>query len=196
MPSTRVCAVVALLMAASLAAVQQAPPAARGGVDLTGADRRVRPQDDLYRFANGNWLDTTEIPSERTTYGTFAELSDRTEADLRAIIEDLQREPRRKIGSAEQLVVDLYASVMDEARVEALGDTPIRPMLADFAAIATPSDVATMAGRLTALGAGGPFAVNVVIDASDPRLIGQPRRAILPPNRDYYVLDQPRRRGA
>jgi len=186
--------VVALFVAgASVATGQQPPPGARPGVDLTGADRRVRPQDDLYRFANGGWLDTTDIPSERTTYGTFAELSDRTEADLRAIIEDLQREPKRKTGSVEQLVVDLYASAMNEARVDALGDAPIRPMLTDFAAIATPGDVATMAGRLTALGAGGPFAVNVVIDANDPsRLIGQATQGgILLPNRDYYVLDQP-----
>src|SRR5688572_21358147 len=96
----------------------------KSGLDLSLLDRAVRPQDDLYRFANGGWLDRAQIPVDRVTYGTFAELTEKTENDLRAIIENLK-------GSSltEQAIKNLYASALDEATIEARGMTPMRPDL-------------------------------------------------------------------
>ena len=66
------------------------PEPLESGLDLSSLDRSVRPQDDLYRFANGGWLQRTEIPPDRVSYGTFPELTDRTELQLREIIENLE----------------------------------------------------------------------------------------------------------
>ena len=73
-------------------AVAQAPP--RSGIDQAQFDHRFAPQDDFFRHVNGAWLARTEIPADRATYGTFVELSDRTETDLRALVEALAARTR------------------------------------------------------------------------------------------------------
>ena len=72
----------------------------RSGLDVTGFDRAVAPQDDLYRHVNAGWLARVTIPGDRVTYGAFAELLDKTEQDLRAIIEEVAARPNRPRGSA------------------------------------------------------------------------------------------------
>ena len=64
-----------------------AEPSLRSGLDLAGFDRSVRPQDDLYRFAGGTWLSTTEIPADRSNYGTFSKLEDDALESLRTLTE-------------------------------------------------------------------------------------------------------------
>src|SRR5207342_3611335 len=107
----------------AMVTIREAPPDPRSGLDPASFDSSVRPQDDLYRFVNGRWLAITEIPSDRVAYGAFTELTEKAEADLRAIIEEAAAShPRR--GSPRQQIADFYASVMDESRVDALGVTP------------------------------------------------------------------------
>ena len=74
---------VLVVLVVALTRVQ--PPSS--GLDLGNFDPRVRPQDDLFRAVNGGWLARTPIPPDRVTFGTFLELADKTESDLRAIIE-------------------------------------------------------------------------------------------------------------
>lgn len=174
------------------ATIRDAPPDLRSGLDPASFDSSIRPQDDLYRFVNGRWLATTEIPADRVAYGAFTELTEKAEADLRAIIEEsAASHPRR--GSAKQQIADLYASVMDEARVDALGATPAAPVLARIASIKSTSDLAATAGYLGFLGTGGAFATTVVTDAADvTRLIVQVTQGgTLLPTRDSYLSDQP-----
>ncbi len=52
------------------------------GIDLSGMDTRVRPQDDFYRFVNGGWLERTEIPADRSNYGAFTSSRDRAEGGV------------------------------------------------------------------------------------------------------------------
>ena len=99
----------------------------RSGVNLADLDPAIRPQDDLFRHVNGRWLTSTDIPGEKVSYDTFSQLGDKVEADLRAIIEELAATPNKRDGSPAQQIGDLYASLMDEARIEALGTAPIRP---------------------------------------------------------------------
>src|SRR6476646_11013083 len=94
----------------AVATTREALPDLRSGLDPATFDASVRPQDDLYRFVNGRWLATTEIPSDRVAYGAFTELTEKTEADLRAIIEEAAAtRPRR--GSPRKQIADFYASV-------------------------------------------------------------------------------------
>jgi predicted metalloendopeptidase len=109
------------------------------GLDLGNFDRTVRPQDDLFRAANGRWLARTPVPPDRVTHGTFVELSDKTETDLRAIIENVEAQRDRQRGTARQ-IADLYASLMDETRAEELGFQPITELLRRIDAIRTPRD--------------------------------------------------------
>ena len=155
----------------------------RSGLDPSTFDHRVRPQDDLYRFVNGKWLDTTVIPPDRVTYGTFAELADRAEHDVRQIIESLDGK-----SGAERQIRDLYASMMDEARIEALGAGPIREELDRIDAIDSPAALAKQIGRLSAMNAGGPFSVSAGVDATNSTalIVTVSQGGTLLPERDYY----------
>jgi putative endopeptidase len=165
------------------------PSALHSGIDLTAIDRSARPQDDLYRFANGRWLDATAIPADRVWYGTFVEMADRADADVREIIERAAIAPDRRSGSPSQQIADLYTSVMDAARLEALGDTPIRAELTRIDAIATPRDLAAEMGRLSAIGTGGAFAGTVGVDARGEPTVQLEQAGTLLPDRDYYLSD-------
>ena len=102
------------------------------------------------------------------TYGTFIELADKTESDLRAIIEGVAADRDRQRGTARQ-IADLYASLMDQARAEALGLRPIAELLRRIDAIRTPRDLASESGYLSAIALGGPFLGTVEEDAREAR---------------------------
>jgi putative endopeptidase len=153
----------------------------------------VRPQDDLFRFANGGWLARTSVPAERVAYGVFQELAERTEHDLRAIIEGIvARGPHRR-GTVEQQIADLYLSMADVERVDAAGAEPLRAELGRIAAVQTKSGLAAEIGRLSALGFGGPFGATLATNARDAdRLVVQIEQGgTLLPNRDYYLKPEP-----
>jgi putative endopeptidase len=187
---------VSLAAAASLVASalgQTAGPAKSdaytSGLDFRALDTSVRPQDDLYRFVNGGWLDTTEIPPDRVTWGTFVELVERSQADVHAIIEESARKPNRRKGSAAQQVGDLYTSMADEARLEELGFSPIKPQLQRIDAVTDVQGIAAEAGHLSAESGGGPFHGSVTVDAfnSGARIVQVGQGGTLLPDRDYYL---------
>jgi putative endopeptidase len=180
----------AACMAAVDALTGQTPTS---GIDLIAFDRAIRPQDNLYQYANGNWLVTTDIPSDRVAYSAFIELADKAESDIRLLIEHAASSNAAR-GSTAQQIGDLYASMMNEARIEELGVAPIRPELAKIDAIATASDLAAEAGYLSSIAAGGPFAGFVAEDARDPGqlVVHLSQGGTLLPDRDLYLNDDAR----
>jgi len=119
------------------ASVETAAPAAAAarpqigafGFDLAGMERTIAPGDNFYRYANGNWDRTTEIPADRSNYGMFTVLDDLSRQRTRAILDEAMATPGSRIG-------DFYASFMDEAAVDAAGLAPLRPMMTRIQAIA------------------------------------------------------------
>lgn len=182
-------AILLVLLAAALRPIQSPV----SGLDLANFDPTIRPQDDLYRAVNGAWLARTPVPPDRVTYGTFLELADKTEGDLRAIIENVAAERDRQRGTARQ-IADLYASLMNQARAEELGLRPIAGLLQRIDTIETPRDLASVAGHLSSIALGGPFLGAVEEDLAKPGTpivtIGQ--GGTLLPDRDYYVKDDER----
>jgi predicted metalloendopeptidase len=173
-----------------LAVAVQAP---QSGLDRAGFDRAVAPQDDLYAHVNGGWLRDTPMPVDRVSYGAFEEIADNTEADLRVLIEQIATRPGRPRGTPAQQIADLYASVVDERRVEELGTAPIAPELRRIEAIASTHDLAVEAGYLSSIAAGGPFGGSVGRDPANP---GSPvarvtQGGLLLPDRDYYLSADP-----
>jgi putative endopeptidase len=102
-----------------VAAVLTSGQSPTSGLDLANFDATVRPQDDLFRAVNGGWLARTALPPDRVTYGTFLELADKTEADLRSLSSASAPTPGRQRGTTLQ-IADLSGSVMDQARAEEL----------------------------------------------------------------------------
>jgi putative endopeptidase len=112
------------------------------GFDAAGMDRAVAAGDNFFDFANGEWVKRTEIPADRSNYGSFNVIAEKTLADTRVIMEEAGKASdgeARKIG-------DYYAAYMDEAGIEARGAAPVQPQLQAIAGIADKQALAKALG--------------------------------------------------
>ena len=152
-----------------------------------GMNPDIRPQDDLFGHVNGRWLDETEIPSDRSAWGSFTVLADAAEEHVRAIIEELAQ-AEHEPGSNAQKIGDLYASFMDETRVEALGADPIRGELEELGAVADKTALAAYVGRLERQGGGGFFGAYVDTDDrnSERYIVNVLQGGLGLPDESYY----------
>jgi putative endopeptidase len=194
-PARTIASVVVLLAlagctAAPAPAPPPAPPASVSGLDLTGFDQSVRPQDDLFRFVNGTWTATTAIPPDRARYGVFDILAERAEADVRAIAEELDAAPDTP-GSDEQKIADLYASVLDVATADRLGARPLAAELARIDALTDPSELVGYFGYRTTVGLPSPVGLAVDQDARDATVYALllQQSGLTLPDRDYYLSE-------
>ncbi|HUF12943.1 MAG TPA: M13 family metallopeptidase [Longimicrobiales bacterium] len=160
------------------------------GVDLSAFDRSVRPQDDFYRFVNGGWLARTEIPADRSNYGTFTELDERAEAALRLIVEEAAAD-RSAPSTDRSRIGALYRSFMDSTRIESLGIAPVRGQLDSLAALASHEKLSFEFARLARAGVQRPFSLNVSQDARDATryTVYLSQSGLGLPDRDYYFRE-------
>jgi putative endopeptidase len=140
----------------------------RSGILPGHRDESVRPQDDLFTYANGTWVRETEIPADRGRYGTFDILREQSDERVRALIEEAAAQTEAEEGSPTRQVGDLYRSFMDADRAEALGRSPIEADLQAVAAVGTFEELFRLAGALQRQGAPGPLAMGVQPDAKAP----------------------------
>ena len=152
-----------------------------------GMNPDIRPQDDLFGHVNGRWLEETEIPSDRSAWGSFTVLADAAEEHVRQIIEELAQSTHEP-GSNAQKIGDLYASFMDEDRVEALGAEPIRGELEELGAVADKTALAAYVGRLERQGGGGFFGAYVDTDDrnSERYIVNVLQGGLGLPDESYY----------
>ena len=169
-----------------------AAPAASGelGIDLAAMDRSVRPQDDLFRYVNGAWLAETEIPADKSRYGSFDALRERSEEDVRRIIEDAAS--GRVSDPDAQKIGDYYAAYMDSARVERMGIAPLQPDLDRIDAVRSKADLIDyFAGNARSFGP-SPVAAFVGTDPKDSNrnvlTLWQSGTGL--PDRSYYLEDR------
>ncbi|MDR1011530.1 MAG: M13 family metallopeptidase [Opitutaceae bacterium] len=163
----------------------------RAELDLKAIDSSVRPQDDFFDYANGTWLKTLEIPADQLGWGSFYELIDRTQKNLRQLCEDASAKQSAAPGSPERMVGDFYASGMDEAAINAAGVRPIQPQLDRIAAIKTPADVIAAIAALKQIGVHTSFGFYVDVDEKDSEayLVQITQGGLGLPDRDYYFTD-------
>jgi putative endopeptidase len=115
-------------------------------IQVANIDRSVKPGDDFYLYANGEWIKRTEIPPDRARIGVFTaldEISSKRTADL---IEKAAK-GNGAPGSSERKIADLYNSYMDEAGIEAKGLSPLKPHLDAIAAIKDKHELAYALGK-------------------------------------------------
>ena len=105
----------------------------------------LAPQDDLFRYVNGTWIENTEIPADKSRYGTFDILADGSEAAIHEILEESLDADR---GSEARKIGDLYASFLDEDRVNELGASPLADRLAQVAAVSSIAELLELIGPL------------------------------------------------
>ncbi|CAM2872499.1 M13 family metallopeptidase [Actinomyces slackii] len=149
-----------------------APTLLAGVLDTEARDTDVRPQDDLFRHANGTWLATAEIPADRPGTGSFVALRDAAEAACHELIEEASQawvtaqQPvpssnRDKIGA-------LYAAFMDEDHLEELGASPLACDLAPILGASDKDALARALGAAAPAGFMGPIEADVEVDLNNP----------------------------
>ena len=155
------------------------------GIDKEELDSSIRPQDDLFRHVNGKWIERTEIPSDKARYGSFYLLAEEAEKAVRDIIIESQSAAP---GTEGRKVGDLYASFLDEARINALGAEPIKAPLAEAAAVASIDELLATLGRLERGGSSGFFQLFVDNDPGQPEryLVFVEQGGLGLPDESYY----------
>jgi putative endopeptidase len=169
-------AVLTLSFAAAWA--DSAPAPLDSGIDPTAMNKAVRPQDDLFRFVNGSWLDNTPFPPEYASAGIGIMLFEKAQADVQQIL----LQDKGQLGA-------MYASFMDEKTVEARGIEPLKPLFGEIAAIDGPTALARFFGIAQGRGISVPLGVYVSPDArsSAYNISYYSQDGLGMPNRDYYL---------
>jgi putative endopeptidase len=164
------------------------------GIELANFDKSVRPQDDFYRYVNGNWLKTAKIPGDKAEYGAFNKLIDESEAHLRSIIEESAGKPQEARSGDEQKVGDLYASFMNEKKLNDLGLKPLDGELARIDAVETKDQISSLMADLGRINVTTPIGTYVNQDDRDPSqyIVFLFQSGLGLPDRDYYLLDDPK----
>lgn len=189
-------AISGLILAAGNQGEARSPAQQQSGALVSGLDARyfdttVRPQDDLYRYINGKWLDSVEIPPDKARYGAFYELADAAEAQLHDIVDGLTRSATPLADADARKIRDLYASFMDEARLESLGGRPLQPELDAIDKLDNSAALATHIAYLAQIGVNVPIVPYVHQDNRDSTqyAVDLYQAGLGLPDRDYYLKD-------
>ncbi|MBH0034834.1 M13 family metallopeptidase [Pseudoalteromonas sp. NZS71_1] len=162
------------------------------GVDLTARNEAVKPGDDFFMYASGTWYDNYVMPADKTRYGAFSGLAERSEDDVKAIIEEIAA--RKDLNAEEKLVADFYNAYMDTETLNKLGVAPIKPLLSEINDISSTDDLAEMFGKSWLTGNKAPFGGGMWFNRLDPNKYEMSLGAggLGLPDRSYYLEDAER----
>lgn len=167
----------------------------RSGIDISLMDPNTRPQDDLFRYVNGKWLDTYEIPDDRARDGEFRRLSDQAELDIKAIIDELSSqvgESSTDSTSDAAKIATMYRDFMDTEAINDRGVAPLEPLLESIEQVATTDDFIELLGSYSQLGIGGFVYPWIDTDSEDATKysINLSQGGISLPDEIYYRSDE------
>ena len=178
------------------AAADSAGAVLAGVLETATSDPSIRPQDDLFRFVNGGWLATAEIPADRPGSGAFTTLRDEAELACRQIVEELadvfssvaSEDASEVLDTNRGRIGALYAAFMDEEHLEELGAAPLAGELAPVLSAGSKEELARVLGEMTPIGFMGVVGADVEVDINDPERytswIGQSGLGL--PDESYY----------
>ncbi|MGL4582014.1 MAG: M13 family metallopeptidase [Flavobacterium sp.] len=161
------------------------------GINLEYMDKNVKPGDDFFRYVNGTWYDKTDIPDDRTRWGSFDELRKNTDKDAIDILKEAVADTKLDPKSDQAKAVAIYQTYLDDAKRNELGVNPLKPYLDKINAIKTPEDATKLINELVAEGGLGLYSIYVYADAknSQANAVYLSTGSLGLPDRDYYVLN-------
>lgn len=159
------------------------------GIDQSLMDKSVRPNDNFFNFVNGTWVKNTEIPADRTRWGSFDELRQKTDTDALAILNEASQNPAYKSNTDQGKAINLYKTIMDTVTRNKAGIAPLKPYLEKINKVKTVSDLQKLMIEMSSKGGIGFFGVGVGTDAknSNRNVVNVGPGSLGLPDRDYYV---------
>lgn len=167
---------------------ESAPKVLGSGLSLKNMDTSVKPGDNFQMYVNGNWIKETAIPSDKSSYGIFPILQDKSQEDVKKIIE-FAASTENKAGSDEQKVGGLYASFMDMESRNSQGNQPLQAEFEKIESIKNQTDLARYFAHANKLGYAAPYGMFVYTDMKDPSqyALYTWQGGLGLPDREYYL---------
>ena len=161
------------------------------GIDQSGFNESIRPQDDFFDYVNGTWVDNTEIPGDKARWGTFDALAEQSQKDVRVLVDEVSAAQGVTTGSPKQKIRDFYNSYLDTESATEKGIEAIRDDLDAIAAIDSMDGVYRAFSSLSIYGVNSPIGIGIFSDMKNPDVnaIYVVQAGLTLPDRDYYLLD-------
>ncbi|HJH65749.1 MAG TPA: M13 family metallopeptidase [Bacteroides mediterraneensis] len=163
-------AVAALAFAMMTSCAGQKEAKSTSGIDLANMDTTVAAGTDFFRYACGGWNDAHPLTAEYSRYGTFDQLFENSQKQLRELIEGLAAQKNNQAGSAAQKIGDLYNMAMDSVTLNKQGAEPVKAMLDKIAALKDKSEIIPMMTEMAHAGIGTYFHSYVYADPKNSSL--------------------------
>lgn len=159
-------------------------------INPANMDTTVAAGTDFYEYACGGWIKNNPLKPEYARFGTFDQLLENNQEQLRVLIEELSATPH-EAGSVAGKIGALYAMGLDSTKLNADGVAPIKEELAAINALATKSDVSKMVATLHKEGMAPFFALFVDADEKNSamNIVQLYQAGIGMGDRDYYLLE-------
>ncbi len=156
-------------------------------------DTTIRPQDDFYNYVNGKWMKTTEIPADRSHWGSFDELRKKTDVNTLKILKEAQKDKAYDKKTDQRKALDYFASIVDTLSRNKAGTTPLKPFLDKINQIKTKKDLVDFMIESTPVLSGFFFNVGVGADMknSTENVLYVGTAGFGLPERDYYTAEDP-----
>ena len=163
------------------------------GINVGYMDKSVNPANDFNRYVNGTWLDKTEIPADRTRWGSFDELRKNTDDDVMAILKDAIKDKTIDPNSDQAKAINLYKTVLDTVSRNKAGIDPLKPYLAKINSVQNADQLVALLAEMEPEMGLGFFGSYIGADAknSNKNVIYVGTGSLGLPDRDYYVSDAP-----
>ncbi len=180
-----------LPMAAAVSVSAQGKAEKVPGINTSFMNMNVKPQNDFFRYVNGTWLDKTEIPADKTTWGSFNELRQNTDRDALAILKEAAMDKQYGPETDQGKAVNLYLSVMDTVARNKAGIDPLKPFLAKIDKVKNNKDLEKLLIEMQPQGGIGFFSSGVGPDDknSNRNVVEVGVGSLGLPDRDYYVSE-------
>ena len=159
-------------------------------INPANMDTTVAAGTDFYEYACGGWIKNNPLKPEYARFGTFDQLLENNQEQLRVLIEELSATPH-EAGSVAGKIGALYAMGLDSTKLNADGVAPVKEELAAINALATKSDVSKMVATLHKEGMAPFFALFVDADEKNSamNIVQLYQAGIGMGDRDYYLLE-------
>lgn len=162
------------------------------GINLSYIDSSVSPRNDIYRFANGKWLKTQQIPASDAAWGSFNEINERNIVNIKTILGEVSKDASAKPGSNRQKLRDFYLLAFDSAKANKEGIKPISADLMAIDAIKTKTDLIKETAALNKKSVSGMIGFYVYTDFKNSNenatYLGQTGMGL--PDKDFYFEPQ------
>ncbi|MFD2942207.1 M13 family metallopeptidase [Flavobacterium notoginsengisoli] len=181
--------VISAMFSLTAAQAQNAPK--EPGINVSYMDTKISPSQDFFKYVNGTWLEKTEIPSDRTTWGSFNELIKRTDKDVMTVLKDAAKNPKYKSNTDQGKAVNLFNTYLDTIGRDKRGIEPLKPYLKKIDAIKNVADVQRYLIEMEKEGGSGFFGIYIGADDKDSskNSVNLAPSGLGLPDKDYYTSD-------